>query len=87
MFLFLALFSNPTGGKPCSNPPQLDSDGFCLSWTDNVRAWGTVPTQCLRYIETYMIGGQHERDVDLIVGQIFFWIEIMVSQRFLRLKD
>ena len=68
MFLFLALFSKPTGGKPCSKSPQLDSDGFCLSWrvaleTDNVRAWGL--------------------EADLIVSQIFFFIKIMISQKLL----
>ncbi|KAM1442421.1 hypothetical protein ACFXTO_010407 [Malus domestica] len=76
LLLFLALLSKATSVKPCPRPslPQDDSS-FCLSWrlaveAHNLRGWRTVPTQCFRYLETYMIGGQYERDIDFILGQI-----------------
>lgn len=59
---------------------------YCLSWrlgveANNVRAWRTVPTQCLRYVESYMVGsGQYERDLELIMGQVSsFADEIVLS--------
>ncbi|KAM1272184.1 hypothetical protein ACFX2J_032908 [Malus domestica] len=76
VLLFLALLPKATSVKPCPRPslPQSDSN-FCLSWrlaveTNNMRGWRTVPIQCFRYVETYMIGGQYERDINFIVGQI-----------------
>lgn len=70
-------------------PPQAqqaaENAAYCLSWrlgveANNVRWWRTVPEQCLRYVETYMIGGQYERDVGLIVDQITSYAaEITVS--------
>ncbi|KAL5550417.1 hypothetical protein UlMin_000593 [Ulmus minor] len=87
LFMLLALFSKGTAtiAKPnCSNkarltPPRaVDSFAYCLSWrlaveTNNVRAWRTVPIQCLHQIESYMIGGQYERDVKLIVDEILIY--------------
>ncbi|KAF5176957.1 acid phosphatase [Thalictrum thalictroides] len=53
---------------------------YCLSWrlgveSNNVRAWRTVPTQCLRYVQFYMLGGQYESDLELIVEQIYSYID------------
>ncbi|XP_031247492.1 acid phosphatase 1 [Pistacia vera] len=88
LFLLLAIFTKATGMRPPHSRSASDSQqsiSFCLSWrlaveANNVRAWRTVPTQCLRYIETYMIGGQYDRDVELIVEQILSYVnEIVVS--------
>ena len=80
IFLFLAVFSKATGAKAYSRGVMTqEGAAYCLSWrlaveANNVRAWRTVPSQCLRYVETYMLGGQYERDLDLIVGQILSYV-------------
>lgn len=56
---------------------------YCLSWrlaveTNNVRAWRIVPLQCMRYVEVYMLGGQYDRDVQLIVDQIKVYLNEIV---------
>lgn len=71
-------------------PWQQEGGGggsYCLSWrtaveTGNVRAWRTVPSQCLRHVETYMIGGQYNHDLSLIVENILSYVnnEIVVSE-------
>jgi len=75
-FLVLALLCKANSAMPSwwANLPH-DNASYCLSWrlaveTNNVRAWRTVPTKCLGYIETYMIGGQYFRDLDFIMEQI-----------------
>lgn len=88
LFLLLAIFSKATGTKdyPYSRY-RMPGDGgsYCLSWrlaveANNVRAWRTVPTQCLRYVESYMIGGQYDRDVELVVEQILIYVnEVVLS--------
>lgn len=89
VFLFLTLFSKAIGVKPygrANMPVDGAMTSFCLSWrlaveANNVRAWRTVPTQCLRYIENYMNGGQYDQDVNLIVEQILGYVnEIAVSE-------
>ena len=60
-----------------------DAMTFCLSWRlgvepNNVRAWRTVLAQCLRYIQTYMTGGQYARDLDLIVQQISTYVDELI---------
>ena len=52
---------------------------FCLSWrlgveTNNVLPWRTVPTQCLQYVENYMIHGQYEQDLELIMQQTLSYV-------------
>lgn len=42
---------------------------------NNVRAWRTAPTQCLRHIENYMTGGQYERDLNFIMEPIESYID------------
>lgn len=42
---------------------------------NNVRAWRTVPTQCLRHIENYMTGGQYEHDLNFIIEHIESYID------------
>lgn len=47
---------------------------------NNVRAWRTVPTQCLRHVENYMTGGQYEHDINFIIEHIESYIDtIQVS--------
>ncbi|XP_024955365.1 acid phosphatase 1 isoform X1 [Citrus sinensis] len=88
LFLLLAIFSKATGTKDYPNSRySMPGDGasYCLSWrlaveANNVRAWRTVPTQCLRYVESYMIGGQYDRDVELVVEQILSYVnEVVLS--------
>ncbi|KAG6744410.1 hypothetical protein POTOM_053136 [Populus tomentosa] len=84
LFLFLAIFSKATGVKAYSRGGVIqESAAYCLSWrlaveTNNVRAWRTVPSQCLRYVEAYMLGGQYERDLNLIVDQILSYVNGIV---------
>ncbi|KAH1207229.1 Acid phosphatase 1 [Glycine max] len=71
---------NKSRGKESSG--SSDEGGaisFCLSWrlaveANNVVAWPTVPPQCSRYVETYMINGQYDRDLDLIVEVILAYV-------------
>ncbi|KAJ6407643.1 hypothetical protein OIU84_011015 [Salix udensis] len=56
---------------------------YFLSWrlaveANNARGWRTVPSQCLSYVEAYMLGGQYDRDLDLIVDQILSYINEIV---------
>lgn len=90
LFLFLAIFSKAATtakhhyARPSSSQESTTAS-FCLSWrlaveANNMRSWRTVPTQCSRYVESYMIGGQYDKDVELIVDQIMSYIdEIVVS--------
>ncbi|KAK1283569.1 Acid phosphatase 1 [Acorus calamus] len=32
--------------------------------------WRTVPVQCIRYVENYMLWGQYARDLDVVIEQI-----------------
>ncbi|XP_050213170.1 acid phosphatase 1 [Mercurialis annua] len=93
ILFFLAIFSKAAAfNKPYNSRANLSPpvDGaaaysYCLSWrlaveANNVRMWRTVPAQCLRYIETYMTGGQYERDVEMVVEQILSYVsEIELS--------
>ncbi|KAJ6381571.1 hypothetical protein OIU77_030284 [Salix suchowensis] len=56
---------------------------YFLSWrlaveANNARGWRTVPSQCSSYVEAYMLGGQYDRDLDLIVDQILSYINEIV---------
>ena len=88
VILFLAVLSKAVsiklpGAKPRDTSSGFNDASFCLSWrlgveANNVRAWRTVPTQCLRHVETYMIGGQYDRDLELIVDQILTYVDSIV---------
>ncbi|XP_052173747.1 acid phosphatase 1 [Diospyros lotus] len=74
----LAMFSKSAAGGRSS--PPAEGSSYCLSWrlaveADNVRAWRTVPTECLRHIEDYMTGGQYSRDLDFVIEHITSYIE------------
>lgn len=83
LFIFLAVFSETiNGARPYSgeSEPPLDNASYCLSWrvaveANNVRGWHTVPTQCMRYVETYMTGGQYEQDLKLVIDQIVSYMD------------
>ncbi|XP_022734777.1 acid phosphatase 1-like [Durio zibethinus] len=85
IFFILAIFSKAIGTNAYSrrSAPADSVPNECLSWrmaveTNNVRGWRTVPTHCLGYIETYMIGGQYEQDVNYIVEQIESYVRDLV---------
>lgn len=77
----------------CSSSKSVVDDGarttsssscYCLSWrtaveADNIRGWRTVPAQCLRHVQTYMIGGQYEWDLSLIVDNIINYINLEIT--------
>ncbi|KAF7143583.1 hypothetical protein RHSIM_Rhsim05G0232700 [Rhododendron simsii] len=81
--LFFATFTKSAYTRSCGRPSAPlpdDSASYCLSWrlgveANNVRAWRTVPTQCLRHIENYMTGGQYERDLNFIMEHIESYID------------
>uniref|UniRef100_A0A6N2KDF1 Uncharacterized protein n=1 Tax=Salix viminalis TaxID=40686 RepID=A0A6N2KDF1_SALVM len=57
---------------------------YFLSWrlaveANNARGWRTVPSQCLSHVEAYMLGGQYDRDLDLIADQILSYINEISS--------
>ncbi|KAI3677689.1 hypothetical protein L6452_36955 [Arctium lappa] len=67
--------SRPIGGRL-----EAFSLSYCLSWrlaveTNNIKGWRTVPVQCLHHVEAYMIGGQYDSDLNLIVDQINNYID------------
>ncbi|KAF8394798.1 hypothetical protein HHK36_018734 [Tetracentron sinense] len=77
LIMLLAIFSKGTGTK--SDGTISISSSHCLSWrlaveSNNVRGWRTVPTQCWHYIENYMLRGQYDRDLDLVLQQIFAYL-------------
>lgn len=82
IFLFLTIFAKATGFRPCAKDSSSTeaSASYCLSWrlaveSNNVRAWRTVPDPCFRHVETYMTGGQYERDMNLILEQILSYAD------------
>lgn len=87
IFILLVTYSKTMAMKPYPRTGMLSDSNisYCLSWrlaveANNLRAWRTVPSQCLRYIEIYMIGGQYDRDIGLIVEQIMSYVnEITLS--------
>jgi acid phosphatase len=57
-----------------------NSSLYFLSWrlgveANNVRGWRTVPIACLEYIERYMMEGQYQHDLELIVDHISTYID------------
>uniref|UniRef100_A0A803L3K3 Acid phosphatase 1 n=3 Tax=Chenopodium quinoa TaxID=63459 RepID=A0A803L3K3_CHEQI len=56
------------------------SEAYCLSWrmaveANNMRGWRTIPTQCWRHVQGYMVGGQYYRDISLIIDQIYAYLD------------
>ncbi|XP_011095174.1 acid phosphatase 1 [Sesamum indicum] len=81
VLVFLAICCKAVNSRPFWCPTDTaNSSGYCLSWrlaveANNIRAWRTVPTQCSRHIEAYMIAGQYQRDLNLIVGSICSYVD------------
>ncbi|KAL5072616.1 hypothetical protein RYX36_011600 [Vicia faba] len=56
-----------------------DDERYGLSWrlaveTNNTeRPWKTVPLRCYKHVENYMVGGQYQLDMNIIVDQIVFY--------------
>ncbi|CAM8889023.1 unnamed protein product [Rhodiola kirilowii] len=88
MFLCIILRTKTVNGiKRLGSKTSNANEGAAnfLSWrlaveANNVRAWRTVPTQYQRHVESYMVGGQYDRDIELIMGQVSsFADEIVLS--------
>ncbi|KAI7997448.1 Acid phosphatase 1 [Camellia lanceoleosa] len=63
--------------RPSDGP---EGASYCLSWrlaveANNVRAWRTVPTQCLRHVESYMTGGQYDREINFIIDHVISYLD------------
>lgn len=61
---------------------NLDN-GLCLSWrlaveANNMEPWPTVPTACLIYVKSYMLRGQYNKDVEMVVDQIYEFLSSIV---------
>ncbi|KAF8089927.1 hypothetical protein N665_0494s0032 [Sinapis alba] len=84
LLIFLTIFSSvATTASPWIPMEGNNPASYCLSWrlaieTNNVRAWRTVPLQCMRYVEVYMLAGQYDRDVQLIVEHIRVYLNEIV---------
>ncbi|XP_010529940.1 PREDICTED: acid phosphatase 1-like [Tarenaya hassleriana] len=85
LIIFLTFSYKAISTKPYSKTGMLIdfNSSYCLSWrlaveANNVRPWRTAPAQCLRYTEIYMLGGQYDRDVELIVEQIKSYVDEIV---------
>ena len=42
--------------------------------TNNELPWRTVPNKCSQYVEDYLIHGQYERDLELIMEQALNYV-------------
>ncbi|XP_061362737.1 acid phosphatase 1 [Gastrolobium bilobum] len=82
VLFFLAVLSKAMSIRQhqSTNEPTNSINGsFCLSWrmaveANNVLPWRTLPIQCLQYVEEYMIHGQYEQDLELIMEQILSFV-------------
>ncbi|KAI6698713.1 hypothetical protein NL676_018832 [Syzygium grande] len=87
VLVVLAIFPRATFSKLSCHLRASDAplaaeggNGYCLSWrlaveANNLRAWRTVPPQCQRHVESYMTGGQYDRDLNLIVDQVMAYAD------------
>ncbi|KAK6943293.1 Acid phosphatase, class B-like [Dillenia turbinata] len=90
MFFVLAILSKLVSStRPCwrltttsitTIDPAGEAFAYCLSWrlaveANNLRNWRTVPTECLPFIEAYMVCGQYNQDLNFLMDQIFVYID------------
>ncbi|GFY82501.1 HAD superfamily, subfamily IIIB acid phosphatase [Actinidia rufa] len=82
VFLLLAMLLKPVSTRPHWRPSEAHDSAasYCLSWrlaveANDIYAWRTVPTQCLKHVENYMTGGQYERDLNFIMEHIIDYID------------
>lgn len=87
LLMFISVFSKTIGAKPIYrfSVPGPTYNSYCLSWrvaveAYNVRAWRTVPIQCVRYVENYMLGDQYQKDVQMVVDQISFYLKDVIPE-------
>lgn len=76
VLFFLALLCKAIAIR--SQASTIDGS-FCLSWrlaveTNNELPWRTVPNKCSQYVEDYLIHGQYERDLELIMEQALDYV-------------
>ncbi|XP_057971301.1 acid phosphatase 1 [Malania oleifera] len=77
--MFFVVAGIATGGAAMTTAVGGGGSRFCLSWrlaveTNNVRAWRTVPTQCIGCVGAYMLGGQYRSDLQFLVEQILSYV-------------
>ncbi|XP_039136092.1 acid phosphatase 1-like [Dioscorea cayenensis subsp. rotundata] len=56
---------------------------YTLSWrfaieSNNLRSWPTVPRRCLPYIKTYMLGGQYQHDLDMVIAEMLTYMNSII---------
>ncbi|XP_077239286.1 HAD superfamily, subfamily IIIB acid phosphatase isoform X2 [Tasmannia lanceolata] len=83
LVMLISIFSKTVDAKPSSRISNTANNSYCLSWrvaveANNIRGWRTVPVQCLHYVENYMLGGQYERDIDMVVEQISAYMKDII---------
>ncbi|CAL9118335.1 unnamed protein product [Musa acuminata var. zebrina] len=89
-FMATSPFSIPTNlccttaMKPCLSSDMAAEESYCLSWrvaveANNARGWRTVPSECVCHVESYMLGGQYESDVDAVVGNVTAYLDGVVA--------
>ncbi|CAI8606639.1 unnamed protein product [Vicia faba] len=67
-----------------SSSPEVDDDRYGLSWrlavetNNNVRPWKTVPPRCYKHVQNYILGGQYELDMNIIVDEIIFYAKSQI---------
>lgn len=82
VLLLLAMLSKAMSirkHQSTNEPSSSINVGFCFSWrlaveVNNVLPWRTVPAQCMQYVEDYLIHGQYEQDLELIMEQAFSYM-------------
>ncbi|RZS20854.1 hypothetical protein BHM03_00053418 [Ensete ventricosum] len=70
--------------KPCPSSNMAVEASYCASWmaaveANNARGWRTVPSECVRHVESYMIGGQYKSDVDAVVERVAAYLDGVVA--------
>ncbi|KAI3473859.1 hypothetical protein Pfo_028040 [Paulownia fortunei] len=81
VLVFLAMCSKAVNSMPYWWWPSdtAEASGYCLSWrlaveANNIRAWRTVPTHCLRHVEAYMIAGHYIDTITLSNDGLDAWV-------------
>ncbi|XP_058743271.1 acid phosphatase 1-like isoform X2 [Vicia villosa] len=67
-----------------SSSSEVDDERYGLSWrlavesNNNVRPWKTVPARCYKHVENYILDGQYELDMNIIVDEIIFYAKSQI---------
>ncbi|KAI9107933.1 hypothetical protein K1719_020806 [Acacia pycnantha] len=67
--------SSSSSSSLSSDTKDDDDNGYGLSWrlaveANNVAPWRTVPVRCYKHVQSYIMGGQYQNDVQVIADQI-----------------